>query len=216
MIAKKILHRLCSCGVKAVPLPNGRLELKAARGVLTTEMISFVRKHKAAVLDELEGSSTPDTGGDADMPRKVGDTGDGDRPPHITTSIRGIVKAVEHTFRDRGVTDIDPVQFHRRQYGGRPEALRRDLRRLWRGTYLEAKRTMTEPQAWDAAWSAVHEKAALEPKPSRTICVLPWSGNGWTPSKPTPLASAVSAKTSHGDTPSSHAATLVDNAHRMI
>jgi hypothetical protein len=65
-------------------------------------------------------------------------------------------RSIKDVLAEAGIKVIDYHEWHRQQYGGKPDALRDDLRANWHREYRQAlDGGMPEPQAWDLAWGAV-------------------------------------------------------------
>lgn len=57
-----------------------------------------------------------------------------------------------------GAVTIEAAGFERYQRGGRPAALREDLRQIWLQIYVDAlDEGLPEPSAWRDAWQAVND-----------------------------------------------------------
>lgn len=139
MTAEALVIALDRLGVELVA--DGDVLRYRPRERVTPALLVELRRHKATLLavlgpGEVEGALPPAN------------------PPEPVRLNVGAAEADDWPER------IDLV---RRYYGGQPEALRDDLRTIWRAAYREALAGgVTEPAAWIRAWGVVQNDPAWE------------------------------------------------------
>lgn len=101
---------------------------------LAPDLLERIREHKRHLLDLLAK-------GDVLLVQR-----DIDRPPFPSPA---------DWTSGRNITP-EAVGMERYQRGGRPHALRRDLRKRWLTAYTEAMQVMSEPEAWAEAWREIN------------------------------------------------------------
>ena len=171
----QLLRDLDAAGVTVEVAEGDRLRFRP-RHVFTPEMVERVKRHKWALIDLANKSDhAPDTSNtNTETPRDdSADRGSGSGVSGVDSEVNPELAEIierevsrprppfptpEQWIRGQGIT-WESVGFERFQFGGRPNCLRADLRRLWLDEYLTSmQQGCSEPEAWDRAWDKVHER----------------------------------------------------------
>ncbi|MEX0653702.1 MAG: hypothetical protein WD534_00990 [Phycisphaeraceae bacterium] len=161
---KQLVYDLRERDITIEPVQD-RLRLRP-REAVDDDLLARVREHKHDLLDLMRGDD--DASGCGIETLADDDDSDGidsasSEATDVNATIARLLAEPRPSFPSpadwtsgRNITP-EAVGMERYQRGGRPHALRRDLRKRWLTAYTEAMQVMSEPEAWAKAWKEINQ-----------------------------------------------------------